>query len=144
MSIRRFTFKKKTLIIIAAGLVVLYAVVGFFIVPLILQPRLIDAISKQTNCPVTIGGIKVNPFSLSLTVGDFALQDRKHKTIFSFKELYINFEVTSLLRRAYTFSHIHLTDPYIYVGIRHDGTVNLKDIQGESDDPPDDTLAASP
>ncbi len=122
----------------------LYALVGFFIVPLILRPRLVDAISKQTNCPVAIGGIRVNPFSLSLTVQDFALMDRHRKTICSFRELYVNFEMISLFRRAYTFSQIHLSKPYIYVGIRPDGSINLKDLQQDSDDPPPDTVSSPP
>ncbi len=144
MSFRRLTVKKKTLIITAASLVALYGLVGFLVVPPILKPRLIDAVSRQTTCPVIIGGIRVNPFALSLTVHDFALLDRKHRTIFSFKELYINFEISSLFQRAYTFSQIHLTTPFIYVGIRPDGNINLKDIQGELQDKSKDTLAGSP
>ncbi len=122
----------------------MYAIAGFLIAPSVLRPRLIEAISEKTGCPVSIGGLKVNPFALSITVEDFALLDRDHNAIVSFKELYINFETISLFRRAYTFSRIHLSSPNIYVGIRPDGTSNLEDIKSAQQGQADTTEATPP
>ncbi len=144
-----FELHRNKKIIIAAGLIAFYALAGFFLLPALLEPRIREAISERTNCPVRLGELRVNPFALSTTVRDFTLMDRDSVPMVTFKELYINFEAVSLFRQAWVFSEIHLSRPDIFVGVRADGTTNLADamppdsVSVESAEPPD-TLVPPP
>ena len=124
--------RRKKLIIISAGLLAFYAILGFFVVPPIVRPKLVEALSEQTGCPVAIGNVRVNPFTLSVTIEDFALLDHGRNPVLSFDKLYINFQTSSLFRRAYTFGEIRLSSPKIFVGIDNDGRVNLEDIRQDT------------
>jgi len=111
---------------------VLYALAGFFVVPPILRPKIVETLSDQTGCTVAVGNLRVNPFALSITVEDFALLDHGRAPIIAFKELYVNFEMSSIFRRACTFSEIRLVSPNIFVGIDPAGRINLEDIRRDT------------
>jgi hypothetical protein len=121
-------------------LVAAYAVFGFFILPGIVKPRLVAAISQATHSSVTVGDVAVNPFALSITVRDFALNDRDSVPVLAFGELYINFEIRSIFKRAYTFSELRLNRPRIHVVTRRDHSTNLSDVIPKTE--PDTTRSA--
>lgn len=126
----------KKIAIIAAIILALYALFGFFALPRLLKPKLVEAISEYTGRPVTLGKVSANPFALSATLRDFNLADRDEERLIAFDELYINFEVSSLFRGGYVFSEIRVSSPYLRFLNRADGSVNFEDIMPAEDEQP--------
>ncbi|NTV47515.1 MAG: DUF748 domain-containing protein, partial [Chlorobiales bacterium] len=119
----------------------IYTLFGFFALPGIIKNKLAETISEYTGCPVSIGELSVNPLVLSTTIRDFSLKDKRGEPLIAFKELYINFESTSLFRGGYAFSEISLKSPSIRLLTRADGSVNFQDMIPPDDNKKDTTTA---
>ena len=66
--------KKIGLIII--GLFLLYVIVGFWIVPPLLKPKLEKMLASQIGRKVTIEEIKLNPLTLSATTTNLTVYEK--------------------------------------------------------------------
>ena len=120
---------KKTLITVLT-ILILYTLFGFFIFPRIVKPKLVATIEDATRRKVELGALKINPFALSVSLDDFALKDRDSTLLVSFHELYVNYEIVSLLKNAYVFSEFRLDTPYVAVRFMQDGKLSIADILG--------------
>ncbi|MBN1833706.1 MAG: DUF748 domain-containing protein, partial [Deltaproteobacteria bacterium] len=127
--------RMKKCAIVAGILILLYAVSGFFIAPPVLKSQLRSRLSEHLRRPVTIEQVRMNPFALSLTVRGFELEEPKGGPFAGFEELYVNFQVSSLFRWAYTFDRIELISPHGLVKILPDGNLNFSDLLAPSDSP---------
>jgi hypothetical protein len=81
----RIPVKYRKLAIVLVSIAAAYAVIGFFVLPPLIKPKLINAIQEATNRSVRVGDLSINPFTLSATVSGFELKDRNdsgasHKT----------------------------------------------------------------
>lgn len=135
----RWMRRLRTLGLILAGLVALYALLGFLVLPAYLRAKIPVMLSEQLGHPVTVGDITLNPFTLTLTVKEFDISEQDASPLIGFEELYVNMGFSSLTNRAPTFDQIRLRVPYGLVKIRHDGTLNLMDLR-----PKTTNAAASP
>ncbi|MDL1967785.1 MAG: DUF748 domain-containing protein [Deltaproteobacteria bacterium] len=126
--------------IITAILIALYAVFGFLIAPCILKSNLISGIAEHLGRNATVNEVKVNPFVLSVTVRGFEMSEPDSEPFVGFEELYVNFQLSSIFRRAYTFDEIRLIVPEGRVKILPDGSLNFSDLLASSDpiEPPSD------
>ena len=108
---------------VVAVLVILYAAAGFLVAPPILKSKLEEGVSHALGVTATVADVGVNPFALSVDIKGF---DMNHdgETVARFEELYINFQLSSLFRRTFTFSAIRLVGPEGLVKILPDGSVN--------------------
>ncbi len=131
----------KKSIIAAISLVVLYAVIGFFVVPPVITPKLIRALEEYTHRDVQLGAVHVNPFALSITLEDFSLHDRDGAPLISFHRLYVNYEIRSLFENAYVFSEFRLDSPYVAIRVLHDGKFSIHDLLAQQS--PDTTTRSS-
>ncbi|GKS59348.1 hypothetical protein YTPLAS18_28750 [Nitrospira sp.] len=125
----------------AAGCMVLYAVIGFLVVPRIVHSKLETVLTEQLGHPVSVKEVSFNPLALSLTLREFDVHEEDRSPILGFEELYINVELASVVNRALTLSMIRVTHPYVLAVVRSDGALNLMDLrpstpQTESTDPP--------
>ncbi|MDQ6734768.1 MAG: DUF748 domain-containing protein, partial [Nitrospirota bacterium] len=125
----RWVRRLRTLSLILVGLVALYAVIGFLVLPAYLRAKIPAMLSEQVGHPVTVGDIAFNPFALALTVKEFDISEQDASPLVGFEELYVNIGLSSLTNRAPTFDQIRLRVPYGLVKIRHDGTLNLLDLR---------------
>jgi uncharacterized protein involved in outer membrane biogenesis len=119
-----------------AVLVVLYAMSGFLIAPRVVRGRLVRQVSATLHRPATVGRVKVNPFTLSVTVDSLRVADRDGAELLGWDEFYINLELSSIVLRELHFAEVRLVRPYGRVVIRRDGTLNVSDIA--------DSLRAAP
>ncbi|MCK5509359.1 MAG: DUF748 domain-containing protein [Desulfobacterales bacterium] len=119
--------------IIIAILIALYAVFGFLIAPYIFKSNLISGIAGHLGRNATVDEIKVNPFVLSVTVRGFEMSEPDGERFAGFEELYVNFQLSSIFRRAYTFDEIRLIVPEGRVKILPDGSLNFSDLLASSD-----------
>ncbi|MCD4764068.1 MAG: DUF748 domain-containing protein, partial [Desulfobacterales bacterium] len=126
--------------IITAILILLYGVFGFLIAPYIIKSNLISGIAGQLGRNATVNEVKVNPFVLSVTVRGFEMSEPDGERFVGFEELYVNFQLSSIFRRAYTFDEIRMIAPDGRVKILPDSSLNFSDILASSDPaeaPPD-------
>jgi len=108
---------------------VVFTVVGFFVVPPILKSVLTKKLSQGLHRQVSIKQIKVNPFVLSVTVRGFLINERNSKDAFvSSDELYLNFQSISILKRGLIISEIKVSRPYVNVVRNQDGSYNFSDL----------------
>jgi len=126
--------------IITAILISLYGVFGFLIAPYILKSNLISGIAGQLGRNATVNEVKVNPFVLSVTVRGFEMSEPDGGRFVGFEELYVNFQLSSIFRRAYTFDEIRMLAPDGRVKVLPDGSLNFSDLLASSDpaEPPPD------
>ena len=108
---------------VVAVLVILYAVAGFLVAPPILKSKLEEGVSHALGVRATVADVGVNPFALSVDVKGFDM-DHDGESVARFEKLYINFQLSSLFRRAFVFSAIRLVGPEGLVKILPDGSLN--------------------
>lgn len=109
-------------------LIALYAGIGFLALPPLVKTRLVKTLSERTGRSVELGKLHINPFVLSTTLQKFALHERDGNRFMGFDELYLNFQISSLFRRTYTFAQLRLTAPYGCIRILQDRTFNFHDL----------------
>jgi len=120
----------KKILIGFAVLFVFVGICGFFILPPVVKPILIEKISAALHREVTLEKISVNPFALSVTLKGFTLRERNPSATFlSFEELHVNAEgLYSLIKGALILKEIRLTRPYVNLSRNKDGTYNFSDL----------------
>jgi hypothetical protein len=120
------------LVAIAAALVALYALAGFVIAPRIVRSALLKDIPQALDVTPAVGDININPFLLQLEVRDFSLAAQGGDKLLGFGRLFIDFQVSSIWNRAYTFKQIEIASPYVNALVARDGTLNLLALRPKS------------
>jgi uncharacterized protein involved in outer membrane biogenesis len=113
---------------IVALLVGLYALFGFKVAPGIVRSQAIDYVRETYGRELQIGEVHVHPFLLQLDVRDVAFPDVDGTTMLGLRRLFVDFEVSSLWNRAFTFSEVAVEAPAIRAVVRPDGAMNLADL----------------
>lgn len=133
----------RTILFLACGGIALYALLGFVAVPYAIKTYGVPALAERLSHPVLLGDVWFNPFTLSLTLSSFEVQEPDQTPMLGFQELFVNFEGTSLVRSVYLFDEIRLTLPFGLVHIQRDGKLNWLNLvkaaggkQNTSADPP--------
>ena len=119
----------------SAALVV-YLLVGFFLVPALLKWQLLKQLPPATHRLASVRQVKFNPLALSLTVRGLGLVETNGQPFVSFDEFYANFQLSSLFRFAWTFDKISLVSPRAEIVLGQDGRFNFADLLGPSDNAP--------
>jgi Domain of Unknown Function (DUF748) len=107
--------------------VALYALIGFKLVPKLIRSQAMEYARTELKKPLTLGEIKVNPFTFELDMRDIVLSDAG-KPLLALKRLQVDFQAVSLFRRAFVFNAIALDKPFARALIRPDGSLNLVDL----------------
>jgi hypothetical protein len=111
---------------IVAGLLLLYTLAGFLLVPRIARNQAIHYVQHELGRQLAIGSLTFNPFSLAIEIRDLALTEADGAPIASFALLRVKFSATSsLLHRAWTFAEVRLEQPVINTLVNRDGSINL-------------------
>ncbi|BFU96796.1 MAG: conserved protein of unknown function [Nitrospira sp.] len=128
----RRLFRPIPLAISAVVLLVVYTLAGFFLLPYIIKSRVLPAVGEQIGRPVLVEDVQINPFALSITVTGFEIRETDQTALLGFERLYVNFEVSSLVRRAFRFDEITLAMPFVSVRVLPTGQLNLLDLAKSS------------
>lgn len=120
--------KKGKLAGIAGVIFGFYLVFGFFLLPLLVLPKLTAALSEATHRDARIQELHINPLELSVRVQQFELIDRNGEKFVGFDELYVNYDAIALLTGAIGFDEIRLRAPIVRVAIGRDGRYNFSDL----------------
>src|SRR5262249_17969396 len=112
-----------------AGVLALYAVVGFLIAPPIVRHQLEKQLTELLGRQVTVESVRINPFALSASVRNVAVKDSTGKAdAASFEDLSVNVTWSSLLQGGVVVESTQLAKPYVRVVREADGKYDFQDI----------------
>ncbi|HEX7619229.1 MAG TPA: DUF748 domain-containing protein [Verrucomicrobiae bacterium] len=120
--------RKRRLTIWTVGLLLIYTVAGFLILPPIVRSVAAKQISKQLDREVSIEKIKINPFAFSTTIRGLLIKDKDGEPFVAWDEVYVNLQLSSLLGHAWVFKEISTSRPFVRVQMNKDYTFNFSDI----------------
>jgi Domain of Unknown Function (DUF748) len=127
----RQIFKTKVfrILCIAALLIGVYAIAGFWAAPKLLKSTLLKEIPKTwVDVKPAVGDVRINPFLFQVEIKDFSLAGADDTKLAGFARLFVDFQVSSVWHRAYTFSHIDIESPFANAVIFKDGSLNLSQL----------------
>lgn len=117
-------------------------VLGFLVLPPVVKSILVDQLAKALQRPVTVEGLSINPYTLSVQVDGLAVQEKDGSgKAAGFEQLYFNVESSSIFRGGPVISELKLVGPALRVVRLPDGRFNFSDLIDEflarppSDDP---------
>jgi hypothetical protein len=117
--------------LLATALVVMFAaytLAGFFLVPRLIARYVPRLAQDQLKRRAEIGEVRFNPLLFKLEVKHFRLQEADGRPLLGFDRLFVDFEATSLFRRAWTFADIQLDVPRIDAILTREGNLNLLEL----------------
>lgn len=98
----------------AIVLVLLYTLLGFFVVPIVIKNVVTGIVEDDLGRTVQVEKIEFNPYTFRLGVKGLGVGDTDQVKLFAFDELVVNFQLSSLFNWALTFSQIRLDGLYFY------------------------------
>ncbi len=118
--------------LITAGVVVTlfiaYTLAGFLLVPRLITTHVPRYVQEQLKRRAEIGEVRLNPLLFTLEIKRFRLQEADGRPLLGFERLFIDFELSSLFRRAWTFAEIQLEAPRLDVVMTPDGQLNVAEL----------------
>lgn len=107
----------------------IYTVVGFFVVPAVIKSQMLKRLPALTKRQVEVRQVRFNPYVLSLTIRGFSLKEPDGEVFSSFDEFYINFQLwASLFKQSWVFKEISLNKPFAQITYREDGNFNFANL----------------
>ena len=114
-----------------------YALFGFFVLPGILRTQIVNGIREGMKREAKLDRVRFNPLIFSLTLERFELADPDGNSFVAFDRLYMDVQLSSLVRWALTLREFRLDGPRVHVRLLPDGKLNFADlIPTESGKPP--------
>lgn len=108
---------------------VLFAGVGFLVLPSVVKSQAEKALAAELGREVTIGEVAINPFTLRVTIADFVVKDGANpKPLVRFDRLEADAEWLSLFKRGLVVRAITLEKPEVSVIRGKDNRYNFSDI----------------
>lgn len=112
-----------------AALLVLFTVVGFFVLPPIIKSVLTKKLSETLGRQVTVQEVRVNPYSLTVRIDGVTVREKgTGDTFVRFDQLAVGLDPSSLVRRALIVRRVTLQGPYVRVVLNKDGSYNFSDL----------------
>ena len=113
---------------IVAAMVGLYALLGFKVAPGFVRNKAVEYVRSEYGRELSLGEIRIHPFKLQFEARDIAFPDADDERMLGLARLFVDFELSSLWKRAFYFSEVDVESPYVRAMIRPDGAMNLADL----------------
>jgi len=126
-------------IAIPVALVGLYALLGFKVAPNIARDQARAFVRENYQRELAVGEIAIHPFKLQVEVRDLGLPDADGQPMLGFERLFVDFEISSLWNRAFTFKDVIVEAPLVRAVVRPDGSLNLADLALPEEEPEEPT-----
>ncbi|MBP1628677.1 MAG: hypothetical protein H6Q00_3152, partial [Holophagaceae bacterium] len=133
----------RRLTITVAAAIVLYALLGFLLLPWVVKRELPPRLGAALHREVSLRRVRLNPFALSVTLEGLEVKDRDGQPFFGWERLYVNLKLSSVLGNP-AFDAIEVLKPHGRVVIGKDGKLNFADLLGDSKEKPKEAAPAKP
>ena len=135
----------KKLLIVLVIFFACFTLFGFFALPPILKSILTQKLSESLHRQVMINQIKINPYTLSITVKSLVIKEKGgSETFVSFDEIFLNLQSLSALKMALLLKEIRLTKPFIKITRHQDMSYNFSDLIDKKESKPPETQKSKP
>ncbi|MBL8200378.1 MAG: DUF748 domain-containing protein [Chromatiales bacterium] len=111
-----------------AGLLALYAALGFLGVPRLVTGLARDTVKADYGRDLALGAVRFNPFTLTLELDQLALPDADGSPMLGFDRLLVDLDLNSIWRRALSFRAIRLEGLAVNAVVRRGGKLNFDDL----------------
>ncbi len=105
-----------------------YALAGFLLIPYLVRHYVPKLAGEQLRCQAAVAEVRFNPFLFEFEAKDFSFKDAAGEAIFGFQRLFVDFDLESLFRWAWTFADIRLEGWSADLVIDREGRLNLAKI----------------
>lgn len=126
---------------IAVGVMLLYTLAGFFLVPYVARSQLNSFVTEELHRKISVGEIRFNPFLFDASVTGFRLSEANDEPLIEFRNLYVNAQLASLWQLAVVLKEVQVAAPSVRLIIEKDGSVNLARLIPASEAPPEEKAA---
>ena len=140
----RVVWRRWRQLALAGFLIGAYAAAGFLLVPWYARSAIEKYVTQDLKRHVSIGEISFNPFTFTAEIRNFAFTESDRSPIASFDFFRMNFQISSIVYRAWTFKEIRLDRPDLQVLIDADGSLNLAKLKAPQNDSPAAAPATAP
>jgi len=120
--------RRRKLLRWTGGLLLVYALIGFLIAPVLVRLVAVKQMSALLGREVSIEKVRLNPFALSGSIRGFLIRDLDGKPYVSWDEAYANFQLSSFFGHPWVFMEVTTTNPFVRVQINTDYSLNFSDI----------------
>ena len=110
------------------SVLIVYTILGFLVLPPVIRSVAAKQLAAQLHREVSIRQVKLNPYTLSATVRGLLIKDKDGEPFLSWDEVYVNFQFSSLVSRAWVFKEVTITRPFVRVEVKKDYTLNFSDL----------------
>lgn len=110
---------------IIGALLVVYAVCGFLLAPWLVRQQLPGLVDKHLGAQGSVGSVYINPFLMIFDAKDLVVAEKNGAPVLQVGRVLVNFELSSLLRWAWTFSEIRIEQPVLNVELDAKENLNL-------------------
>lgn len=122
VSVRRWAW-------ILLSTLVVYTVIGFFLLPPILRGQLEKRLTAALGRTVTVEKVRLNPYALSITIEHLDVRTPDGKASFAgWDRLYVNAGLLPSLSSAWVVENVELAGAHGAVAIEKDGSFDFSDI----------------
>ena len=123
-----FSRRWRRLLLVLTGLYGLWLLVGFFLIPALVRPRIEREASKALKRPVTVAKLRFNPFTFGATLEGLRVAERGGGDWISLRRLYADYDVWRLLRHTVGFSTVEVDGLTFRAALDAEGRLNFQDL----------------
>ncbi|HLP25836.1 MAG TPA: hypothetical protein VK477_09175, partial [Acidobacteriota bacterium] len=144
MNPRTWSVRTRRNVWILLGLLGVFTVTGFFVLPPIVRTQLEKRLGATLGREVTVGKVRVNPYALSVTIERLAIRRADRSGTFAgWDRLYVNFDALASLGGDWVLHAIELDGFHLGASIEADGKFDFADILAKFAPPPGAPPAAA-
>ncbi|MCU0561421.1 MAG: DUF748 domain-containing protein [Desulfobacterales bacterium] len=119
---------RSKIFIVAVAAVLVYTLAGFFLLPYLVRHYVPKTVQAELRKQAAIGEVRFNPYTFEFEANDFRLEEPGGQPIAGFKRLFVDFELKSILNRAWTFREVGIEAPLVNALLAADGSLNLAEL----------------
>ncbi len=114
---------------IVGGLLGIYTVLGFFVLPTLIKSKLPTLIQQQTGRKASVATVRFNPFLLQLNLQGFELQEPGGQPFARFDDFFIDINALhSITQAGLAIDKVLLSKPVVRIAKNKDKAFNFKDL----------------
>ncbi len=121
--------KIKIVVLMVVSFLGLYAVIGFYGLPLLVKTKLPTIIQEQTGRQMVVADVRFEPFTQQLSLQGLEFKEANGGPFIGFDSLFIDINaLQSILNMELTIDKVLLTKPLVRIAKDKNGEFNFKDL----------------